>query len=64
MTTYNFIFFPEYELELVGKRPAAARADARAEQADKPRFTAPVPLCGEVTARPRLKTNISIAKCS
>ena len=34
----------------VGKRPAAARADARAEQAGKPRFAAPVPLLGEVAA--------------
>ncbi len=34
----------------VGKRPAAARADARAEQAGKPRFAAPVPLRGEVAA--------------
>ncbi len=42
-----------------GKRSAAARAAARAEQAGKPRFAAPVPLRGEATATPRLKMNRS-----
>ncbi len=42
----------------LGKRSAAARADARAEQAGKPRFAAPVPPRGEVTATPRLKMDL------